>query len=390
MSRRPGQALGLLAAAVVALAPGRPLAQPAPSALVERARRAMVELDFDRAIELLERAESSGDNGREQLIVIYRSLAESRAALGQADAADLEFRRLLSLDPTAELPRGSSPKLTAPYRSAREFMVQKRPLVIRCDAGRGGLDLAVLSDPVALIVAGRATRRSGRTVQGASRASGRSRIALPVPADAPSDLACSALDRHGNELARAPVGASSDSDAPGAVGSDEDPTSILPPGEESRRAGGGEATPADGSPEGAPSDEGRRAPPDRDEPEEPGPAIYARWWPWALGAATAAGVGTYFAIEVQNDEDEWRVIKRNSDQYTYEEALVVQHRGERHARSSNIAFGAAAALSAVSAVLLVRQVMLSGRRNEAETASAGVGIGPLAAGGASATIWFLF
>lgn len=378
MSRRPALALAVILVTAPALGPV--LAQPAAT-LVERARRAMVDLDFERAIELLERAEAAGDSGREQVIVIYRSLAESRAALGQAEAADLEFRRLLSLDPTAELPRGSSPKLTAPYRSAREFMLQKRPLVIRCDPRRGGLELIVASDPVGLVVAGRATRRSGRPVPGALRASGRSRIALTVATDTPTDLACSALDRHGNELARAPVGSSSDSDAPGAVGSDDDPTSILPPGEVTQ-----ERPPPDAPPAPARTVTVRERAPERDE----APAIYARWWPWALGAAAAAGTAAYFAIEVQNDEDEWRVIKLDSEQYTYEQALAVQERGERHARYSNIAFGAAAALSAVSAVLLVRQVIISGRRRDSETASAGVGVSPLADGGASASLWFLF
>ena len=113
--------------------------------------------------------------------------------------------------------------------------------------------------------------------------------------------------------------------------------------------------------------------------------MYARWWRWGSGALVAAGATAYFAVQLQADEDEWRAIKRTSQEHTYAEALEVQERGERNARYGNIAFGASAALAAVSVGLLVRDLV----RRRRDDSRAAVGAAPLP-GGAAASVRISF
>jgi tetratricopeptide (TPR) repeat protein len=359
-------AIGL--AALASLAVARPAAAEDPSALIAKARREMLDLNYDRAIQLLEQAETTGRNQPEEIVAIYRLLGESQAALGHRDAAESEFRRLLALDPTAALPPGSSPKLKEPFQAARSAMSQSSPLTVTCERSGKGLVMTITSDPLDQVASGRATS-GGAPVTEPESTSSRTRIPLSVPAGAPRALDCSALDRHGNELVRASPNAAVGRQVEAGRGED-DPTSILPPGEEAREQEP-DAVPAPGS----------TAP--IDEPEGPGPPLYARWWLWGSGAVAAAGVGAYFAVLVQNDADEWRELKKDSQNHEYQEALAVQERGERRALYTNIAFGTSVALAVVSTVLLIRQT-------DRPAATAGVSAGPLPERGAAATFWLRF
>ena len=351
--------------------PGVAAAAPDPAALVTRAQREMLQLDFDRAIQLLGRAEATGANLREQLVVIYRSLGESHASIGNEREAETDFRRLLALDPDAELPRGSSPKLTAPFVAAREFMQRRSALTIACEPrGEGRAVLTVQADPLGMVAGARAARADGGPVEGAARRSGRDRIAIAFPSDAE---ACAALDRHGNELARARPGTDAGPARPGPAGDGgDDPTSILPPGEVAR-----------GDAQAAPDAGPRLDPVERDADPTPSPPLYSRWWVWGGGAAVAAVTGAYFAIQLQTAQDEWRNIKQDSSQHTYREAVEVQERGERHALVANVAFGASAALATVAVVLGVREA-------RARPSGPTVGAAPLPGRGGAATLTFSF
>jgi tetratricopeptide (TPR) repeat protein len=374
--KSPRAMAGALALAMAALFSRPAAAEPNPDALVAKARRAMVDLDFERAIRLLGRAEGAGKSGREQLVVIYRALAESRAALGEADAAEAEFRRLLSLDPEAALPPGSSPKLTAPFEAARSFMSQRKPLQATCVRGDDRALLSIVSDPTGLVASGRLLAQGGSTLARARKA-GRTRFPLTLPAGAPAELTCALFDRHGNELARMPL--LTEARLAAIEEGDEDPSGILAPGDDPtppaapatpRAEPGGRSAPA-----AAPTSSIDRGA----EPESP--PIYARWWLWGSAALVAAGATGYFAVQLQADEDDWRAIKRTSQEHTYAEALEVQERGERNARYGNIALGATAALAAVSVGLLVRDVV----RRRRDESHASVGAAPLP-GGAAASV----
>jgi tetratricopeptide (TPR) repeat protein len=366
-----------IAAAVAVLAPGPVAAQPDPDELVVQARQAMVNLDYDRAIRLLERAEEAGRSRRDQLATIYRSLGESRAALGDDDAAATEFRRLLALDPDAELPRGSSPKVTAPFESARAFMRQHRPLAVGCAREGRGAVLAIQSDPLSLIASARLTTADGTVLARARRGSGRARLSLAAPAGAPQEVACTALDVYGNELARTPIG-TTDRAAPGG---DEtlDPTTILTPSHQRPRPPPRRSRVASGDSGASDTDTGQESTVSVGRtPEREPPPIYARWWLWGTGALVGAGATAFFAVQLQADEDDWRAIKRASQEHTYAEALAVQDRGERHALYANIATMTTAALAAVSLGLLVRDLV-----RDDDGPAAQIGAAPLPGGGAA-------
>jgi tetratricopeptide (TPR) repeat protein len=366
-------AVVLLLAALAA--PGTASAAPDPDALVNRAQREMIRLDFQRAIELLERAEATGANRREQLILIYRSLGESHASVGHQREAESDFRRLFALDPDAELPQGSSPKLTAPFAAARQFMQRRASLTVACEPrGESRAVLTVQADPLGQVVAARATRADGSAVPGAGRRTGRDRIVIGLPDGA---TACSALDRHGNELARASLVTEVRPAPAGPPAEDEDPTSILPPGEVRHE-----------EPPARMQAAARAEPVEADAPPTPSPPLYRRWWAWGGVSAVAAVAGAYFAIQLQSDQDDWRNIKQASDQHTYREAVDVQERGERHALIANVAFGTSAALAAVAVIVGVREARRDKR--ESSGSSASIDVAPLPGRGAFATLSLSF
>ncbi|HEY8145305.1 MAG TPA: tetratricopeptide repeat protein [Kofleriaceae bacterium] len=336
----------MLALALVVGAGGAPaLAQDSDLA---KAKAEMAKLDYDAAIALLEQAEASGKNQLADMIEIYRAMAESHAAMGRTDAAETAFRRLLALDPSVELPAGSSPKLTGPFTGAREFLAKRR---IAVECRRGAADAATMvvqSDPVDLVAGARLVTGDGRTVGDDAR--GQGRVALAIPGGT-SPAGCAALDRHGNVLARADLSATPEEGAP-----DE---------------GAGGAT-GGGVVDTAPTD-------DRSRP------IYARWWLYAGLGAAAGGVALYYGLKVNQAEDDLEDLHRQTMEpdhmITYADALAVEDRGERYARNANIALVVTGVFAAVSGGLLVHQIVTdrSQGRDEGEPA---LGAAPLPGGAA--------
>jgi tetratricopeptide (TPR) repeat protein len=302
---------------------------------VAKAKAEMAQLDYDPAIALLEQAEASGKNDPAAMAEIFRALAESHAAMGRAAAAETAFRRLLALDPAAELPAGSSPKLTAPFAAAREFLAGRK-LDIECR--RGGPDAATLvvqSDPVDLVAGGRLLA-AGDSPLGED-ASGRGRIALAVP-EAASPAGCAALDRHGNVLARADLAAA--------------------------------AIPAVSEISAAPGDISGPAP----AVAASSRPLYARWWLYAGLGALSGGVAAYYGLKTKEAEDDLRALNEETRQpqhdVTYADALAVEDRGERYARNTNIALVVTGVFAAVSGGLLVHQLVTERDAGEPEVAAA--------------------
>jgi tetratricopeptide (TPR) repeat protein len=330
-----------IALSVAALA-GTAVAQSRGVELLERARSALSRLEYAAAVELYQQAEATGQHPREHMIEIYRSIAESHAATGRPDAAETAFRRLLALDGEQELPEGSSPKLTGPFIAAREFM-DGRSIAITCRrSDRGGAVLIVSSDPVDLVSGGRLVLRDGGRVPGSSHATGRNRLTLSVPPgvdSAASELACAALDQHGNELLRAPLG-----DAV-AGGAEEDGSSGIGTG------GAADLT-----------DTASSRP------------IYVRWWLWGAAAGLSAGAAIYFGLKMRDAEGELAALNRETQQNEdheiyYQDALDLAERGKEHARNTNILLGVTAGFSVVSIGLLVHQ-LVTDRPSEAASGSA--------------------
>jgi hypothetical protein len=324
MSSLPHRAAALAVAAFVLAVPLRLAhADDDPAALLQQARDQMSQLDYAKALPLLERAEATGKNGPDGLTEIYRATAECHAALGETGQAETDFRRLLALSPTSTLPAGSSPKLTAPFAAAHDFMAARRPLEVTCQKAAasqpGGAVLLVGSDPADMVAGARLAGADGTTLGSAAQGSGRIALAIP-PGAAPST--CSALDSHGNELARVPLG-----EAPAA------PPAL---GESGGAAAGGTAVHVT-----------RAAPPERKP-------FYARWWFWSgVATAGAAGVASYFGTQVKKDQDDLDALNANSQDHLFEDAKAIEDRGKRHALDANISWGVAGGLAALTGVLLV-------------------------------------
>jgi tetratricopeptide (TPR) repeat protein len=325
------RAAALAAAALALAAPRIARADDDPAALLRQARDHMSQLDYATALPLLERAEATGKNGPDGLAEIYRATAECHAALGETDLAETDFRRLLALSPASTLPDGSSPKLTAPFASAHDFMAARRPLEVTCQrsssssaaaasasAQPGGAVLLVGSDPADMVAGARLAGADGALVGTAAQGSGRIALAIP-PGAAPTS--CSALDSHGNELARVTLG-----EAP-----------VVPPnaGEGGAGPGGGAVTVTRGAP----------------APKKP---LYARLWLWS-GVATvgAAGAAIYFGSQVKKDQDDLDALNGDSANHYFDEAKKIEDRGKRHALDANISWGVAGGLAALTGVLLV-------------------------------------
>ena len=320
--------LALPLAAALALAAGAATARAQDGDPVARAKAEMARLDYDAAIALLEQAEESGTNGPAEMIEIYRATAESHAAMGRADAAETAFRRLLALDPSFELPAGSSPTRTGPFGGAREFLADRR-IAIECRRA-GAATLVVKSDPVDLVAGGRPVTASGEPAGKDAR--GQGRVTLAVEAGGPV-AGCAALDRHGNVLVRADLTETSEEVAPAGPAAGPSTAVVAP-------------APAEGG----------------------GRPIYARWWLYAGLAGGAGAVALYYGLEMKKAEDDLQALDeetmRPEHDVTYAEWLAVEDRGERAARNANIALVVTGVFAAVSGGLLVHQLVTTGEERE--------------------------
>jgi hypothetical protein len=108
---------------VVALAP--PARAEVESELVQQGVSAYENLDFEHAVELLNRALAESLT-REEKIVAARTLAFAYAALGRADDARTAFVRLIHLDGSVELDRSVAPRVRALFEEARALVATGR------------------------------------------------------------------------------------------------------------------------------------------------------------------------------------------------------------------------------------------------------------------------
>jgi tetratricopeptide (TPR) repeat protein len=88
------------------------------SALVRNGLAAYAELDYARAIALLEQARGESLT-REEKILTYRTLGLAYVAVGQPEPAKADFQRLLRIDPSATLDRSVAPKVRAVFEEAK-------------------------------------------------------------------------------------------------------------------------------------------------------------------------------------------------------------------------------------------------------------------------------
>lgn len=361
MTRHSRFPLAFTLACVAIALPAASFAQPSAQELIEQAREEMAQLNIESGIALYEQAEATGQNEREQLIEIFRARAESQAALGRSDASERAFRNLLALDPTFSLPEGSSPKLMQPFTAANEFLAG-RAVAIECRSNDEGALLVVLSDPVDLVTGARLLSADGSRAPGTIDGRGSGRIVIDVPDEAKSASKCAALDQYGNQLIEVELIA-----APKPV----DSTDMTAQGAGTTSSGAGLSVTGEA--------------PSRSRP------LYARWWLWGSVAAVSAGVTVYFGLKVQKAKDDIEELNERSltEDVYYEDALAIEDRGKTAARNTNIALGATAAFTALSAGLLIHQLISDDGPAEPVPGAARIDAAPLQGGGAvSFTVGF--
>lgn len=287
------------------------------SALLDQAQQAIDDIDYETARKLANQALDGGKLEGTALHRAYRLAGESAAALGDTRSAKEHFLRWIVLDPKAELPAGSSPKIGMPFAEARAEADK---------LGRFSVDVAVnrqadkveivlsAHDPLAM-VAGMRLQLGDASVVAVTGA----RAVLPAADAKTVAVAIAVVDARGNELSRRTVAGSTS-------------------------ATGGDTTPGRGPEAGDPDRPARRG----------GWPTIVRWPVWTGVAVVAAGAGGFFAYQVGQTEDELAALNAASDMHSFDEAEAVRERGERQALFANIGFGVAgaAALAAVLAFAL--------------------------------------
>lgn len=291
------------------------------TALLDKAQQAIDDIDYETAKKLAMQAIDGGKLEGKSLHRAYRLAGESAAALGDNKSAKEHFLRWIVLDPKAELPAGSSPKIGLPFSEARAEADK---------LGRFAVDVAVnrqkdkveivlsAHDPLSM-VAGMRLQLGDASVVAVTG----NRAILPVADAASVSVAVAVVDARGNELSRRTVTGTSGGSGSGSGGS----------GSGGGGSGGG---------------------PDLTTPVGPttrgGWPTIVRWPVWTGVAVVAAGAGGFFAYQVGQTEDELAALNAMSDMYSFDDAENVRTRGERQALFANIGFGVAGA-AAVAAVL---------------------------------------
>ena len=304
----------LVAAAILAIAVP---AHASPGAeLLDRAQQAIDDVDYTSARDLTYEALMAGGLERDELIRAYRLAGEVAAALGDEVVARDHFTRWILLDPSASLRPGVSPKINGPFNAARGEVdrLGRMDIDVRVAREADRIKVSLASRDPLKMIGGLRVRLGDASEVGIDGTT----AVLPAADPKGIDVAVAVVDRKGNVLLRVDVA---------GRGGD----------------GGGRVTPA-----GPTIPAGPRS---RTVHSIPAPL---RWPTWAGLAVLAGGAGGYFLYRVGQAEDELAALNADSNEHTFDEALVIQERGDRDAMLANIALGVggAAALAAILTLVL--------------------------------------
>jgi hypothetical protein len=287
--------------------------------------------DYLKARVSLDEAFASGTNGPEQLAEIWRLRGIVAGALDETKVATDAFQRCLALSPKADLPPGTSPKITRPFTAAQDFFKKNEPLGIKQEAKQDPPSIAVLvtSDPLSMI----ARLQVSVKVDGATekvldnKFAGQEQIDFALPAGARLDLRVAALDEKGNRLAE--LGSA---DVPIViVGKPVDKTPVLVVGQK---------------------------PPTRST-KPPAPvrerAFVWKWWLWGGGAVLFAGAATYFGVDGLRAKSDLEDLNADSPNHSFDEAKDLESRAKRDFLFANIGYGVAGALAITATILFLTE-----------------------------------
>lgn len=280
------------------------------------AKRAYTELEFRRTRAHLERALRWGKSNPSEMREILRLSGETAAAVGKQAKAEDYYYQMLTLDPSAELPAGLSPKLTAPFEQAKKKVNQTGGLTARCrlDDEQRIVRVHIDADPAGLVAGARAVYRSRDGDRPIAEARAKTRvIALALQTPPKHKLFCAVIDRYGNHLV-------------------EVDATYAPP---KRRVLGI-----------------TREPSDSHASPQPFFAHYLTWG--TLGtASTTAGVA--FAWRMRANQNALDALNQDSSQYDFAAAQELARSGRRNARMANLSFAFAGACAVVTVVQYLRR-----------------------------------
>ncbi len=299
----------LVLAVTVAAAAAVATAARADEAAVREARRVIeVEVRYDRGQELLLDALRAGDNGPDELAAIYELAGVAAVVLGQREAGEQYFRRLLALRPHAALPADTAPKLLEPFTAAQSHMAAAGSLraVARAPSPQV-IAVEIVADPLGMVAAVHVRHRARDGAAAVARGeAGALRVA--VPAGARVEVVIVA-DEYGNRLL-------------------ELPPPPPPP------------LPGDGLTPDRPPAAGRRT-------------VLLRWPTWAIAAGVTGAVGLGFALDGQRAHDRLDQILADPSRHFFADAEAARRRWQRDTTIANIAFVTAGVLAAGAVTLAV-------------------------------------
>lgn len=261
---------------------------------VAAANSAVAELRYDDAVRLLDQAWRRGQSSAAELRALFALAAISAGSMGDGDAAHLWFGRWLYLEPSAELPAGTSPKLRVLLDEARSAL---SGATLSARATRNGrvVDIVVGGDPLGLVNAARAGSVRVPMEKGTAT--------VDTTADE-VDL----TDRYGNVLATLVVGASP------ATTVIAEPTRVAP---------------------------GR-------------PPWFERWTTWAVATGGLAAIGGGALVVAVDARSSISDLNRNSANHEFSETRSLQVRFDRAQLVAQIAIGGAAITAALGAWMWLR------------------------------------
>lgn len=317
---RRGRAAGaaLVILGLVTVASADPIADP-----VEKAKAAVAASDYLTARTALDEAVATGQLSPAQLAESYRLRGIVDGALGDSQAATAAFQRCLALTPRAELPPGTSPKITRPFAAAQDYWKAARePLRIKSEtvAQPPSVTVRVTSDPLEMIAKLRVVViADGGEEQLLEQAAGE-RVTFELPVGRRLDLRIAAVDAQGNRLAE--------------LGTKDVPIVII---------GAGKPPPEDKvvvtpKPVAPATPRGERA-------------VIWKWWLWGGTAVLVAGAATYFGYDALQAKHELDELNANSLTHTFDEATAVEDRAHRSVLVANIGYGVAGALAITATIL---------------------------------------
>lgn len=276
--------------------------------VTDKAEQGLAELRFDDARSLASEALAEGTRGPDTLVTLHMILGQVAASLGEEAEAEKHFRAALSIDSSASLPDGVSPKLSEPFSKAQSAVEGAKPIKLLAEVDdQGQLSVQVASDPAKLVrgaeahylVDGKAKTQRGK---------GTDIVRLDLPPNA-SELQVAPIDEYGNRL--------------------------------------GELM-AIGKPAGAVTSE----PPTVDIKTSPSTPIYQRWQLYAGVAVGTLATGAYFGNASQAKTDE---ITQLEDGTEFSVAQSLEDQARSRALFANISFAATGVFGAAAVWMYLRE-----------------------------------